>query len=107
MAQCTIETAIGTFRITERDEVIVRLTWGSGDRDDSPLLREAARQLKAYAAGELQAFELNPEGCRSDLLAGAKTEEPFENNLQHLLVRFAVLANSCVARGCDSGGCFR
>ena len=58
MGQCTVETAIGTFRITERDEIIVRLTWGAGAREESPLLREAARQLEAYAEGRLRAFDL-------------------------------------------------
>ena len=55
----SIETPIGPLCIAERDGAIVRVSW-SRDRhaDPTPLLAEAARQLTAYFAGDLRAFDL-------------------------------------------------
>jgi methylated-DNA-[protein]-cysteine S-methyltransferase len=58
MRQTTVETALGAFRITEDAGVIVRLTWGVGDHDQSALLQDAARQLEAYAEGRQRDFDL-------------------------------------------------
>ncbi|HMB78192.1 MAG TPA: methylated-DNA--[protein]-cysteine S-methyltransferase [Kiloniellaceae bacterium] len=58
VAQCTLETAFGSLVVTERDGALVRLTWGHGKQDDTPLLREAVRQLQAYEAGRLTVFDL-------------------------------------------------
>lgn len=58
MTEATVETALGVFRIGADDDVIRRLTWGPGEKQTSPLLIEAARQLKAYAEGRLTVFKL-------------------------------------------------
>ncbi|HKY94472.1 MAG TPA: methylated-DNA--[protein]-cysteine S-methyltransferase [Kiloniellales bacterium] len=62
---CVVETALGPLSVTERDGAIVRLRFGrEGGTDDTPLLREAARQLQDYAAGRRRDFDLPlaPEG---------------------------------------------
>ncbi len=58
-----IRTPIGQLRVTEDKEAIVSLSWrGSGKDapggDESPLLLRAERQLDAYFAKRLQAFDL-------------------------------------------------
>ena len=54
-----VDTQFGTLCLTERDGALVRLTWGRGGRaDQTDLLDEAVRQLRAYDAGELEAFDL-------------------------------------------------
>jgi methylated-DNA-[protein]-cysteine S-methyltransferase len=58
MHQTTVETVMGAFRITEDAGVIVCLTWGAGDHDQSALLQDAARQLEAYAEGRRRDFDL-------------------------------------------------
>jgi len=58
MPQCTFESAFGSLVVTEKDGVLVRLTWGRGRDDETPLLTEAVRQLRAYEAGRLKAFDL-------------------------------------------------
>ena len=62
--ETSIQTELGAFRITARNGAIVRLTWGLGRDEESPLLREARRQLKAYSEGRLRDFDLPlaPEG---------------------------------------------
>ena len=65
MASFTIESPVGALTITEADGAITRLAWGRAAKDvETPLLRRAARQLEAYFAGRLQAFDLPlaPEG---------------------------------------------
>ncbi len=58
------ETAIGALLIVSNGDALTRITWvspGKGDLPNeapTPLLREAARQLAAYANGDLQAFDL-------------------------------------------------
>ena len=56
--ETTVGTSLGRFRIVERDNAIVRLRWGSGRADDTPLLREAAGQIHAYAEKRLRQFDL-------------------------------------------------
>ena len=56
--ETTAETPLGPFRIAAEGEAIVRLTWGKGRDQESPLLQEAARQLLSYARGELREFDL-------------------------------------------------
>lgn len=58
MPHLAIDTDLGPFLIEETGGAITALTWGGSGDDDTPLLREAARQLVAYAAGELTAFDL-------------------------------------------------
>lgn len=58
MPSLAVTTALGPFLIEESDGAIAALSWGGRGEDDTPLLREAARQLTAYATGELTAFDL-------------------------------------------------
>ena len=64
MPQKTIDSPQGPLRVTERDGVITRLTWGAGGKDTTPLLEQAARQLAEYFEGRRQNFDLPlaPEG---------------------------------------------
>ncbi len=59
MAMICVDTQFGRLAITETDGSIVRLGWtGSDDGHVTPLLREAAAQISAYADGQLQTFDL-------------------------------------------------
>jgi methylated-DNA-[protein]-cysteine S-methyltransferase len=59
-ASVTIDTEIGPLTITEADGAIAALDWGAraARPRPTPLLKEATRQIKAYLAGRLQAFDL-------------------------------------------------
>lgn len=56
------DTPVGPLTLYEANGAITALTWeGSGtasDGDESPLLHEAARQLREYFAGTRQDFDL-------------------------------------------------
>lgn len=58
------ETAIGVLLLVSEGEALTRITWIAPgatvlpNEAPTPLLREAARQLAAYATGGLQAFDL-------------------------------------------------
>lgn len=56
----TVETALGPFVLTEVEGHLVRLAFGRGDGGDreTPLLRDAARQVHDYAAGGRRSFDL-------------------------------------------------
>ena len=61
MPQLTMSSPTGSLRITERDGEIVEIRWterAEEGGDDTPLLREARRQLEEYFAGRRQAFDL-------------------------------------------------
>lgn len=58
MPSLTISTQFGPLTIWEDDGAIVRLDWEGTGVDETPLLREAARQLRAYDAGDLAEFDL-------------------------------------------------
>lgn len=58
MPELTIETPTGPLTITEVDGAITRVTWQEGGVDDTPLLRNAARQLGEYFDGTRQGFDL-------------------------------------------------
>lgn len=59
MASCVVDTRFGRLTVTARDGAIVGLRWGGvGEGEAEPVLQEAARQLRAYDAGQLQVFEL-------------------------------------------------
>jgi len=58
MPALTIPTQFGPLTLWEDDGAIVRLDWDGDGTDDTALLVEAARQLKAYDAGELSEFDL-------------------------------------------------
>jgi len=60
----TVDTPSGAVTITVEDEAIVALSWGGRGNDDTPLLREAGRQLAEYFTGTRRAFDLplHPQG---------------------------------------------
>ena len=60
MAKISLNTMIGPVSIEERDEKIVRVGWGevAPERTVSPVLENAADQLKAYFAERLSEFDL-------------------------------------------------
>ena len=59
-ASVTLETEIGPLTVTEADGAIAALDWGARAARPArtPLLNEAARQIKAYLAGRLTEFDL-------------------------------------------------
>lgn len=58
MAEITIESPTGMMRIEERDGTIVRVEWGQGSQDETPLLQNAAWQLSEYFSGDREIFDL-------------------------------------------------
>lgn len=58
-----LHTPLGWLSLTEEDGAITALTWDQDGADDTPLLREALRQLAAYFAHDLQAFDLPLRPC--------------------------------------------
>jgi methylated-DNA-[protein]-cysteine S-methyltransferase len=59
MPQRALHTPLGDCTVSEEDGRVVALDWGRGrDQDDTPLLREACRQIQAYFDGELTGFDL-------------------------------------------------
>ena|SRR3954453_17272021 len=59
-ASITLATEIGSLTVTELDGAIAALDWGAhaARPAKTPLLAEAARQIKAYLAGRLRSFDL-------------------------------------------------
>lgn len=54
-----VDTQFGRLGILEEDGEITKLVWdGVDDAPDSPVLQEAAAQLRAYDAGKLEVFDL-------------------------------------------------
>ena len=58
MSSATIPSPLGLLAAFEEDGAIVRLRWGKGANDSSPLLDAARAQLTDYFAGRLQTFDL-------------------------------------------------
>lgn len=59
MGEIAVQTQFGTLGIVEQDGAIVRLAWGGKDEGaPTPLLQEAAAQMRAYDAGRLHRFDL-------------------------------------------------
>ena len=59
MAMIEVETQFGRLGVEDTDGAITRLVWnGRTDGEPTPLLQEAARQLKAYDVGRLDQFDL-------------------------------------------------
>ncbi|RME63371.1 MAG: methylated-DNA--[protein]-cysteine S-methyltransferase, partial [Alphaproteobacteria bacterium] len=59
MPQLSLLTPYGEMTLSEEDGALVALDWGRGrDRQETPLLRRAARQLHAYFDGERTMFDL-------------------------------------------------
>lgn len=60
-----IDTWLGRLSIHETDGTITQLLWnGSGRKEETPVLKEAAAQLQAYMNGKLEKFDLplSPKG---------------------------------------------
>lgn len=58
MEEITVETRFGALTIRAEDGSITRVRWGGRESSSLALLRNAARQLAEYDAGERQAFDL-------------------------------------------------
>ena len=59
MPELTLQSPVGPITLTETDGHITELRWRKASRSaETPLLREARRQLAAYFAGTLRAFDL-------------------------------------------------
>ena len=58
MTCLTVPTQFGPLTLYEEEGAVVRLVWDGDGRDDTPLLREAAAQLRAYDAGTLEVFDV-------------------------------------------------
>lgn len=59
MNQLSLDSPVGALTLTERDGALASLNWtDQPNRNSSSLLAEAERQLEAYFAGKLTAFNL-------------------------------------------------
>ena len=59
MPYMTCPSPVGPLTLFEEDGAIISLDWGAVDGgEETPLLREATRQLDAYFDGELTRFDL-------------------------------------------------
>ena len=59
MGCISVETQFGRLFLTDLDGAITRVDWRGVDSGDvTPVLQEAADQLRAYDAGQLQEFDL-------------------------------------------------
>lgn len=58
ISRLSFSTRVGSFTVTEEDGVIVRIAFGakSGAQDETKTLKEARRQLRAYAEGKRISF---------------------------------------------------
>jgi len=62
-----VETQFGRLFLTDKDGAIVRVDWrGVASGTVTPVLQEAADQLRAYDAGRLQDFDLPLRVAGSD-----------------------------------------
>lgn len=69
MGMIAVGTQFGTLGIVEADGAITRVIWdGADDGPPTPLLRAAAAQMRAYAAGRPDAFDLPLRVQGPDLL---------------------------------------
>lgn len=66
MHSLTVPTQFGPLTLWEEDGAIVRLDWDGDGQDDTPLLREAAAQMRSYDLGERQAFDVPLRVAGSD-----------------------------------------
>lgn len=69
-ASAAVRTPVGRLVLAERDGALVRVSWSDAPADGTPtpLLAEAVRQVEAYFAGRLRAFDLPlaPAGSAHD-----------------------------------------
>lgn len=66
MPSLTQSTQFGPLTLIQGGEALVGVEWQGNVQDDTPILREAAAQLRAYDAGRLQVFDLPFEIGGSD-----------------------------------------
>jgi len=67
MKKRTVHTVFGDLTVCEDSGAITHLNWGtSADQDESALLDEAVGQLKAYAEGDREDFDLPLRVAGSD-----------------------------------------
>ncbi|MEX0350464.1 MAG: methylated-DNA--[protein]-cysteine S-methyltransferase [Paracoccaceae bacterium] len=68
MNMIAVETRFGTLGIGEEAGAITSVVWnGVASGDETPVLREAASQMRAYDRGELECFDLPLRVDGSDL----------------------------------------
>jgi methylated-DNA-[protein]-cysteine S-methyltransferase len=58
MPSLTLPSPFGPLTITEANGILTTIDWRAGYHDPSPLLTEAAQQLKEYFTGTRQTFTL-------------------------------------------------
>lgn len=58
MLSLSVPTRFGSLTLFEEGGAIVRLDWDGAGVDTTPVLVEAAAQLRAYDVGDLQVFDL-------------------------------------------------
>ena len=58
MAERSFDTPVGRLTLTEDQGALTRVRWGGDATDDTPLLRDAEDQMRAYFAGTRQDFDL-------------------------------------------------
>ncbi|MEQ9694846.1 methylated-DNA--[protein]-cysteine S-methyltransferase [Shimia sp. SDUM112013] len=58
MSEITVQTPTGPVTIVEDAGTIVRLRWGQGGMDHTPLLDKAVEQIRAYFEGTRERFDL-------------------------------------------------
>ncbi|SDX64884.1 methylated-DNA-[protein]-cysteine S-methyltransferase [Ruegeria halocynthiae] len=69
MPMIAVDTQFGRLGVEEIDGAITRLVWGGADdTPDTPLLNEAAAQLRAYDQGRLTQFDLPYSVAGSEFL---------------------------------------
>ncbi|MDA9207442.1 methylated-DNA--[protein]-cysteine S-methyltransferase [Octadecabacter sp.] len=66
MPALTIHTQFGPLTLIQTGEAISGLEWDGTHKDETPLLVEAAAQLRAYDAGALEVFDLPLEVAGSE-----------------------------------------
>ncbi|PHQ86119.1 MAG: cysteine methyltransferase [Thalassobium sp.] len=66
MFRLTVSTQFGPLTLIEEQGAIVRVEWDGDHHDDTPILAEAATQLRAYDAGNLTRFDLPLRVAGSD-----------------------------------------
>ncbi len=81
MKQRSVDTQFGPLTVVEEDGMIVGLDWGRADlQGRSDVLDAAVAQLRAYDAGDLQAFDIPLKVTGSQLqrdVCAAMREIPF------------------------------
>lgn len=107
MAMITVQTQFGLLGLTEESGAITSVIWGGADDcADTPVLQEAAAQLRAYDRGQLQTFDLPLRVAGSDFqraVCGAMLAIPFGDTLTYGEIAQS-LGKSAQAVGSACGG---